>query len=74
MMDRFKYNANDPPPKRAVAKAVWFSTILRNMAVVVLSTTIAYCVKEGTFNLTGELDGGLPPIRPPPVSLIHTLL
>ena len=66
MMERFKMNPNDPPGKRAINKAVWFSTILRNMAVVIISATIAYCVPDGTFNLTGTLDRGLPGIHLPP--------
>ncbi|XP_063232017.1 sodium-independent sulfate anion transporter-like isoform X1 [Bacillus rossius redtenbacheri] len=57
--------------RRAASSALWLLCVARNAVVVLAGALVAYLLHlhgVAPFRLTGEIEEGLPPFRPPPFS------
>ena len=75
------FNKFSPMVRRVLSKTIWLLSTARNAVVVVICIGIAMAVednkipddpRDGTFVLTGDIDGDVPPFEPPPFSTNST--
>ncbi|XP_037787000.1 sodium-independent sulfate anion transporter-like isoform X5 [Penaeus monodon] len=63
-----KPNEADSTGKKVFKKIIFLSSVGRNAIVVIVAGVIAFAAPEGTFNVTGDVQGGMPSFKPPPFS------